>query len=82
MLKERGQPGGARTSSDAKEEKRSRSARFKNAKEEKRNKSARFKKSSEEIGAKGLQKVLNTADTDNKYCHTELMVPRSSGPPE
>ena len=64
--KERGQPGGARTSSDAKEEKRSDSARFKNAKEEKRNKSARFKKSSEEIGAKGLQKVLNTADTDRQ----------------
>ena len=69
VLKERGQPGGARTSSDAKEDKRS--------------KSARFKKSSEEIGAKGLQKVLNTADTDTQeILPHRASVPRTSGPPE
>ena len=43
---------------------RAHTSRNQDAKEEKRSKSARFKKSSEEIGAKGLQKVLNTADTD------------------
>ena len=53
------------------------------AKEEKRSKSARFKKSSEEIGAKGLRKVLNTADTDTQeILPHRASVPRTSGPPE
>ena len=56
------------------------SARFRNAKEAR---GARFKKSSEEIGAKGLRKVLNTADTDTQeILPHRASVPRSSGPPE
>ena len=75
---------------DAKEEKRGKSARFtkcqrtsSDAKEEERSKSARFKKSSEENGAKGLRKVLNTADTDaQEILPHRASVPRTSGPPE
>ena len=63
-----------------KEAKRSKSARFKNAKEAKvlalRN---RLRKS----GRRACKKCsTQRTRTDRKYCHTELMVPRSSGPPE
>ena len=63
-----------------KEAKRSKSARFKNAKEAKvlalRN---RLRKS----GRRACKKCsTQRTRTHRKYCHTELKVPRTSGPPE